>query len=134
MKAISTLGTTFKTDVKIGDNLEHHLVTDEPKTSGGTDSGPTAMSLLAASLGACTAATLRGYANTKGLPLEGVEVEVDVRRLKPSEVKEGMKATVITKKITLNGDKLTNEQRVRLLEIAEKCPVNRALHDGVDFL
>ena len=65
-----------------------------------------------------------------------VEVEVEVQRRKPSEQQaagEGAKATVIKKKITITGDKLTNDQRVRMLEIAEKCPVNKALLEGVDF-
>jgi uncharacterized OsmC-like protein len=137
MRAIASLSKNFRTDLKIGEQLEHAITADEPADQGGGGAGPTATGLLAAALATCTAATLRSYANLKKLELEGVEVEVDVRRRKPSEVAEagpGAKATVISKKITLKGDKLTNEQRVRLLEIAEKCPVNRALHEGADFL
>jgi putative redox protein len=133
MQAIATIRTGFRTEITVGG---HTLLADEPADQGGEDAGPTAMGLLAAALGACTAATLRSYANLKGLPLEGVEVDVEIHRRKPSELKEageGAKGTVATKKITIIGDKLTNEQRVRMLEIAEKCPVNRALHDGVDF-
>jgi uncharacterized OsmC-like protein len=134
MRAIARLDATFRTDISIED---HKLVADEPADQGGKNAGPTAIGLLAAALGACTAATLRSYANLKGLPLEGVEVDVEIHRRKPSELKEageGAKGTVATKRITIIGDKLTNDQRVRMLEIAEKCPVNRALHDGVDFL
>jgi uncharacterized OsmC-like protein len=135
MKAVVTIsGDTFHTDIKAGENLEHALVADEPTDRGGENHGPTAMGLLAAALGACTAATVRSYANIKGLELEGVEVEVEVERRKPSEQTEGAKATTIRKKITIKGDKLTNDQRTRMLEIAEKCPVNKTLQQGVDFL
>jgi putative redox protein len=134
MRAIASLGKTFHTNITID---QHKLVADEPADAGGKNDGPTAMGLLAAALGACTAATLRSYANHQALPLEGVEVDVEVHRRKPSELKEageGAKGTVVTKKITIIGDQLTNEQRVRMLEIAEKCPVNKALHEGADFV
>ena len=138
MKAVARItGNTFRTDIEVGDDLEHALLADEPAEQGGKNAGPTAMGLLASALGACTVATLRSYANIKGLELDSIEVEVDVQRRKPSEQQaagEGAKATVITKKITINSDKLTNEQRVRMLEIAEKCPVNKALLEGVDFV
>lgn len=138
MKAIARItGITFHTDIQAGHDLEHKLVADEPRDQGGENAGPTAMGYLAAALGACTVATLRSYANLKGLELDGVEVEVDVQRRKPSEQKEageGAKATVIRKKITITGDNLTNDQRVRMLEIAEKCPVNKALLEGVDMI
>ncbi|MCA8915436.1 MAG: OsmC family protein [Planctomycetes bacterium] len=136
MKAIATIGTTFRTDLKVGAGLEHSLVSDEPKEDGGENAGPTAMGLLAAALGACTAATLRSYANHKGIKLDSVTVEVDASRRKPSEqaaAGEEAKATVVTKKITLQGD-MTEEQRARMLEIAEKCPVNKALIQGVDLI
>jgi uncharacterized OsmC-like protein len=136
MKAIASLSKAFRVDLKIGDELEHVITADEPVEQGGKNAGPTATGLLAAALATCTAATLRSYANLKKLELEGVDVEVEVTRRKPSEIAAAgpdAKATVISKKITLKGDKLTNEQRVRMLEIAEKCPVNRALHEGADF-
>jgi putative redox protein len=130
MKAIAhNTGPTFLTDISIG---SHKLVADEPADQGGADTGPTATQILSAALGACTAATLRSYANLKGLPLEAVEVEVEFERRKPSEQVDGAKASIVRKKITLTGD-LTQEQRERMLQIAEKCPVNRALKEGVDF-
>lgn len=138
MKATASItGNTFHTSIHAGSKLEHSLVADEPEDKGGRNAGPTAMELLAAALGACTAATLRSYANIKGLELEGIEVEVDVQRRKPSEQQaagDGAKATVVRKKIVIRGDKLTNDQRVRMLEIAEKCPVNKALLEGVDMI
>ncbi len=137
MKAISRLqGNAYRTEISAGDDLEHSIVADEPADKGGNNEGPTAMGLLAAALGACTTATLRSYANIKELELDGIDVEVDVTRRKPSEVKEageGAKATLVRKKITIHGDKLTDEQRERMLQIAEKCPVNKALLEGVDM-
>lgn len=137
MKAVSTLkGNGFRTAIKAGDRLEHAIVADEPVDMGGANEGPTAIGLLAAALGACTAATLRSYANLKEIDLEGVDVEVEARRRKPSEVKEageGARSMLITKRITIRGDSITEEQRERMLQIAEKCPVNRALLEGVDM-
>lgn len=135
MKSKAILGPTgFKTEVEIG---KHHLVSDEPVEKGGGDMGPTAFSLLSASLAACTAATLRYYANLKQIPLEGVEVEVDGKRRTPSEQNEAgpnAKGAVFSKRIILMGDKLTAEQREKLLAVAEKCPVNRTLLEGADML
>ncbi|MCG3182718.1 MAG: hypothetical protein ICCCNLDF_00782 [Planctomycetes bacterium] len=133
MKAIARLADSFRTEIKVDPDLSHTIIADEPPEAGGANAGPTAMGLLAAALGACTAATLRSYANLKGIALESVEVEVDAQRRKPSEQVEGAKATVVIKKITLKGG-LTEEQRKRMLEIAEKCPVNRALLQGVDLV
>ena len=130
MKAIAhNTGPTFLTNISIG---SHKLVADEPADEGGADAGPKATQLLAAALGACTAATMRSYANLKGLPLESVEVEVEFERRKPSEQVDGARSAVMRKRIKLTGD-LTPEQRERMLQIAEKCPVNRALKEGVDF-
>jgi putative redox protein len=133
MKAVAKMDQGFRTEVRIG---THTLVADEPVDKGGTDKGPTAFSLLAAALSACTAATLRFYANLKEMPLEGVEVEVDAVRRTPAEQAEAgpaAKAAHFRKKITLRGEKLTPEQREKLLAVAEKCPVNRTLLEGVDM-
>lgn len=134
MKATAILGPQgFRTEVRIGD---HSLISDEPVEKGGGNEGPTALSLLGAALSACTAATLRYYANMKQMPLVGVEVEVEVIRRSPAELTASgptAKATLTRKKITLIGESLTAEQRERLLAVAEKCPVNRALIDGVDM-
>jgi len=134
MKATAQLGPNgFFTEVAIGG---HRLVADEPLDKGGTNRGPTAFSLLAAALSACTAATLRYYANLKQMPLEGVEVEVEAVRRTPAEQVEAgpnAKGAWFRKKITLKGDKLTPEQRERLMAVAEKCPVSRTLLEGVDM-
>lgn len=134
MISTASMGQGFRTEVKIG---QHALVSDEPLEKGGTAQGPTAYSLLGAALSACTAATLRFYANLKQMPLEGVEVEAEVVRRTPAEQVEAgptAKAAWLRKKITLKGDKLTAEQRDKLLAVAEKCPVYRTLMEGVDVL
>jgi uncharacterized OsmC-like protein len=136
MKAIATMGPEgFRTQIKADPGLAHTIIADEPEDKGGNNEGPTAMALLASALAACTAATLRSYANLKEFKLTRVEVEVDALRRTPSEqaeAGENAKATLIRKKITLEGD-MSDEQRKRMLQVAEKCPVNRALKEGADF-
>lgn len=101
---------------------EHRLVADEPASMGGGDAGPAPFDFVMAGLGACTSMTLRMYAERKGLPLEKVEVELHHHK---RDTETGSR-DCIERKITLSGA-LTVEQRQRLLEIANKCPVHRAL-------
>lgn len=101
---------------------EHRLIADEPASMGGGDAGPAPFDFVMAGLGACTSMTLRMYAERKGLPLEKVEVALRHHKLDS----ETGSRDCIERKITLTGA-LTVEQRQRLLEIANKCPVHRAL-------
>ena len=114
----------FRQRVVVG---EHVFYADEPESVGGTDSGPTPYDLLLAGLGACTSMTLRMYADRKGWDLRGVEVRLSHRR---DHVKDAEGATsrieTIDKHIRLEGG-LDGDQRERLYEIAERCPVNRTL-------
>lgn len=108
----------------------HALRADEPESAGGTDTGPTPYELLLASLGACVAATLRMYADRKGWPLAGVAVSLDEDRIRAEDCSdcesESGPVLRITKRVELHGE-LDEEQRSRLMEIADRCPVHRSL-------
>ncbi|ALN63841.1 osmC-like family protein [Lysobacter antibioticus] len=107
--------------VRLSDDLEHHWFADEPAGQGGADSGPTPERLLLSSLGACTAITLRMYAARKHWPLSAVEVELSFNPDgKPAE------GTDIRRRIALSGE-LSDEQRERLLQVANACPIHKVL-------
>ncbi|HET7019705.1 MAG TPA: bifunctional alpha/beta hydrolase/OsmC family protein [Xanthobacteraceae bacterium] len=123
----------FQQEVTVG---AHRFLADEPREAGGLDSGPGPYDLLLAGLGACTAMTLRLYAERKALPLERVTVRLNHSRIHAAdcadcETKEGM-LDRIDRAITLRGT-LDAEQRRRLLEIADKCPVHRTLTSEIDI-
>jgi putative redox protein len=114
----------------------HLLRSDEPLAAGGTDTGPTPYGLLLAALGACTSMTVALYARRKAWPLEQVTVRLRHFRIYASdcadcETKEG-KLDRIERDIHFSGS-LTAEQRDRLLEIANKCPVHRTLTSEIDI-
>jgi putative redox protein len=118
----------YASDIEAG---THALRADEPVAAGGTDTGPTPYGLLLSALGACTAITLRMYADRKGWPLERVAVtlrhdRIHARDCGDCETVVGM-VDSIERDIALEGD-LDAEQRARLLDIADKCPVHRTLH------
>jgi len=114
----------------------HRLIADEPAGVGGLGSGFGPYELLLASLGACTAMTLRLYADQKHWPLQGAQVRLRHSRIHAEdcaecETKAGM-LDRIDRVISLEGD-LTGEQRSRLMEIADKCPVHRTLKSEIDI-
>jgi putative redox protein len=102
---------------------EHAIGFDVSAVMGGGDTSPSPHDMLLASLGACTAITLRMYAKRKEWPLDDVQVTVAHSDHKAT--------TPIEKTITLHGD-LIDEQRERLLVIAEKCPVNQLIQQSVE--
>jgi putative redox protein len=128
-----TGGGKFQQEILSG---PHRFLADEPVKVGGLDSGPGPYDLLLAALGACTSMTLRLYADHKKLSLERVSVRLVHNRIHAEdclncETKEGM-VDRIDRNITMEGP-LDAEQRKRLLEIADKCPVHRTLESEIEI-
>lgn len=106
------------------DTGEHELLMDEPVVYGGLATGPNPFDLLEAALAGCTLMTLRLYAERKGWPLDGIRVHVTHRK------GVGGERDRFERELEL-GD-VTDEQRERLLEIAQRCPVHLLLERGAD--
>jgi uncharacterized OsmC-like protein/pimeloyl-ACP methyl ester carboxylesterase len=122
-----TRNSKFQQTISTG---PHRLIADEPVAAGGEDSGPGPYDFLLASLGACTSMTMRLYADRKSLPLERVTVTLKHQKIHAEdcaecETKAGM-LDQIDRVIAMEGA-LDAEQRTKLMEIADKCPVHRTL-------
>ncbi len=109
----------YQQDVLAG---KHHLLAGEPESMGGDDAGPAPFDFILAALGSCTSITLRMYAERKGLELTQISIELAHDKAES----EGRTVDRITRVISLEGN-LTEAERSRLLEIAQKCPVHRTL-------
>ncbi len=113
--------------------VSHRFIADEPRSYGGDDTGPTPYDLLLGALGTCTAMTMKMYADRKGWPVDGYRVHVTHERNHAEDCghavfeEEGMEVQALNRSIEVLGDDLTDEQRAKILEIADKCPVHRTL-------
>jgi len=124
---VSTAGGKFAQWVR---TARHSFIADEPLSAGGSDDGPTPYDLLLAALGTCTSMTIKLFAARENIPLEAVRVELEHSRHHHLDCRDGEKngarIQAIDRAITLTGP-LSEEQRQRLLAIADRCPVHRTL-------
>ena len=123
----------FQQEIKAG---AHRFLADEPLAAGGADSGPNPYDFLLAALGACTAMTLRLYAERKALRLDRVAVRLHHAKVHAADCetceRKEAKVDRIERGIVLEGE-LDAQERSRLLEIADKCPIHRTLTAGVEI-
>jgi putative redox protein len=122
----------FRTTLEVAG---HALVADEPVAVGGTDQGPSPYGLLSASLAACTAMTLHAYAKMKHLAIRDIHVDVRHEKVHERDCENcerdaGAKVDRLERTIRIDGD-LTDEVRIRMMQIADRCPVHRTLAAGV---
>lgn len=130
-QVVTRTGERYRTEVQAG---RHSQVADEPEDVGGEDAGPSPYDYLLSALGSCTGMTLRMYADRKDWPLDETIVRLSHEKIHAEdcdhcEAEEG-RVDQIEREIEVQGD-LSAEQRARLLEIANKCPVHRTLHSEV---
>lgn len=127
---VQEANTRFLRDI----HTDHHYwQADEPLKVGGSNRGPDPYELLLSALGACTSMTMRMYANRKGWEIDDMTVELRHERTHYEDCEDCEKSTgmmdVLVREITLD-DKLSDEQKKRLLEIADRCPVHRTLENN----
>ena len=131
---VKTEKDSYTTEIKAGN---HHFLADEPEDAGGNDLGPTPYDLLSSSLGACTSMTLHMYAKRKGWDLQEVKVHVEHNKDHAQDCatceKSSAKIDHFIRKIEMIGD-LDDNQKQRLMEITDKCPVHRTLHSDVKVI
>lgn len=131
-EAVSRTGASgFRSDVSLSG---HSLIADEPEDYGGTNMGPTPYDLLSGALATCTGMTLRMYADHKKLPLESVTVSVRHDKIHAKDCEdceqEDGRVDEFRRELRIEGD-LTDEQRERMKQIADRCPVHKSLHGEI---
>ncbi len=126
--AVRTHSDSFTTEIVNG---KHSLIADEPKDVGGDDLGPSPYELLLSALGTCTSMTLKLYLDKKGWNYKNIEVHLSHRHNHSEDAKNpenpSGKIDEIERDIIIEGD-FTEEQKNKIIEIADKCPVHRTLH------
>ena len=128
-EVVVTSQSNLRNEVRYGEG--HSFITDEPISAGGEDAGPDPYTLLLAALGSCISMTVTLYARRKQWPLESVSVRLRQNRLHSKDCKECAENQEgyihrIERSVSVTGQ-LSDEQRARLLEIAQKCPVHKTL-------
>jgi len=130
-QVVTRTGKSYTTEARAG---IHGLTADEPKSVGGADLGPNPYDYLLTALGSCTGMAIRMYADRKKLPLEEVRVHLSHKKVHANDCEEcenkEVKIDYIEREIEVEGE-LDEKQRQRLLEIANKCPVHRTLHNEI---
>jgi putative redox protein len=126
-------GSGFAQEILAG---QHRLKADEPLSAGGTETGPTPYELLLAALGTCTAMTVTMYARRKNWPLHAIVVRLSHSKIHAEDCfdchTEAGFIDRIDREIELSGS-LSPDERLKLFEIAEKCPVHRTLTSEIDI-
>jgi len=124
----------FTTQMKVGN---HYLVADEPTNYGGNDFGPSPYELVSAGLSACTAMTIQMYAKRKGWKIENVEVHTSYGKIHAIDCEDcdtnSAKIDTFNREIKLEGN-LDEKQIKRILQIADKCPVHKTLHNEIQIV
>ena len=124
----------FTTQLKLGD---HNILADEPKTFGGNNFGPSPYEFLSAGLAACTVMTIQMYARRKKWEVDNVSCHIDYSKDHAVDCEhceeDSAKIDTFKRKITLTGN-LTAEQKTKLLQIADKCPVHKTLHSVTQII
>ena len=124
----------YQNDVTIG---TMQFIADEPPSVGGDGAGPNPYDFLLAALGSCTNMTVKMYADRKGWPLDRLETHLRHAKVHSEEGSDGGSSTAkvdrIERHVVIDGA-LDSEQRARLMEIADRCPVHRTLHSQISIV
>ena len=124
----------FTTQMKVGN---HYMLADEPTSFGGNDFGPSPYELVSAGLSACTVMTLHMYAKRKGWPLDNVEVHTSYSKTHAQDCADSednaAKIDTFRRELKITGD-LDENQREKLVQIADKCPVHKTLHSKTQII